>query len=90
MIVEFDKSFEKSLNKVHDNTILRRLKRIIIQIENSPSLSPIPNLIKLTGYSSYYRIRIGDYRIGIELINTNTVRFVIIVAHRKNIYKIFP
>lgn len=89
MIVEFDKSFEKSLNKVHDNTILRRLKRIIIQIENSPSLSPIPNLIKLTGYSSYYRIRIGDYRVGIELINKTTVRFVII-AHRKDIYKIFP
>ena len=89
MIVEFDKSFEKSLNKVHDNTILRRLKRIIIQIENSPSLSPFPNLIKLTGYSSYYRIRIGDYRVGIELINNNTVRFIII-AHRKDIYKVFP
>jgi mRNA interferase RelE/StbE len=89
MIVEFDKSFEKSLNKVHDNTIHRRLKRIIIQIEDSPSLSPIPNLIKLTGYTSYYRIRIGDYRVGIESINKTTVRFIII-AHRKDIYKIFP
>jgi mRNA interferase RelE/StbE len=89
MIVEFDKSFEKSLNKVHDHTILRRLKRIIIQIENSPSLSPIPNLLKLTGYSSYYHVRIGDYRIGIELINKTTVRFIII-AHRKDIYKLFP
>jgi mRNA interferase RelE/StbE len=89
MIVEFDKSFEKSLSKVHDNTILRRLKRIIIQIENSPSTSPIPNLIKLTGYSSYFRIRIGDYRVGIELINKETVRFIII-THRKDIYKIFP
>ena len=89
MIVEFDKSFEKSLSKVHDQIILRRLKRIILQIENTSSLSPIPNLIKLTGYSSYYRIRIGDYRVGIELINKSTIRFIII-AHRKDIYKIFP
>ena len=89
MIVEFDKSFEKSLNKVHDQIILRRLKRIILQIENTSSLSPIPNSKKLTGYSSYYRIRIGDYRVGIELINKSTIRFIII-AHRKDIYKIFP
>ncbi len=88
MIVEFDKSFDKSLNKVHDTTVLRSLKRIIIQIENSPSLSTISHLIKLTGYASYYRIRIGDYRVGIESINKTTVRFVLI-AHRKDIYKIF-
>jgi mRNA interferase RelE/StbE len=89
MIVEFDKSFEKSLDKIHDHAILRRLKRIIVQIDNSPSLLLIPNLIKLVGYSSYYRLRIGDYRVGIELINKNTIRFIII-AHRKDIYKLFP
>ncbi len=89
MIVEFDKSFEKSLNKVHDPNVLRRIKRVIIQIENSPSLSPITNVLKLTGYSTYYRIRIGDYRIGIEMINKTTIRFLLI-AHRKDIYKVFP
>jgi mRNA interferase RelE/StbE len=89
MIVEFEKSFEKSLNKIHNLTILSRLKKIIIDVENSPSLTSIPNLIKLTGYSSYYRIRISDYRVGIELIDKNTVRFIII-AHRKDIYKLFP
>ena len=89
MIVEFDKSFEKSLRPVHDKTVLRKLKRIIILIENSPSLLHLPNILKLTGFSHFYRIRIGDYRVGIELINKTTVRFIII-AHRKDIYKIFP
>lgn len=89
MIVEFDKAFEKSLRPIHDPSILRKLKRIIIQIENSPSLLQLPNIIKLTGFSHYYRIRIGDYRIGIELINKSKVRFIII-AHRKAIYKVFP
>jgi mRNA interferase RelE/StbE len=89
MIVEFDKSFEKSLIKVNDPSILRKLKRVIIQIESSASLSQIPNIIMLTGYSTYYRLRIGDYRIGMEMTNKNTIRFIII-AHRKDIYKIFP
>jgi mRNA interferase RelE/StbE len=89
MNVEFDKSFEKSLSKVHDQNILRRIKRIIIQLENATSLSTIHNLLKLTGYSTYYRLRIGDYRIGIEMINKTTVRFIII-ANRKDINKVFP
>ena len=89
MIVEFDKSFEKSLSNVRDPIVLKRLKRVIIQTESSPSLSSIPNILKLPGYSSYYRIRIGDYRIGIEMINKITIRFIII-ANRKDIYKIFP
>lgn len=89
MIVEFDKSFDKSLRPIHDPNVLRKLKRIIIQIEDSPSLLQLPNIIKLTGFSRYYRIRIGDYRIGIELITKAKVRFIII-AHRKDIYKIFP
>ena len=67
MIVEFDKSFEKSLRPVHDTNVLRKLKRIIILIENSPSLLHLPNILKLTGFSHFYRIRIGDYRVGIEL-----------------------
>ena len=89
MIVEFDRSFDKSLNKIQDQTILRRLRRVIIQLENSPSLLQVPNIVKLTGYTDYYRIRIGDYRVGIEVINSTTIRFIII-ANRKNIYKNFP
>ena len=89
MIVEFDRSFDKSLNKIQDPTILRRLRRVIIQLENSPSLLQVPNIVKLTGYTDYYRIRIGDYRVGIEEINSTTIRFIII-ANRKNIYKNFP
>jgi mRNA interferase RelE/StbE len=89
MIVEFDRSFDKSLNKIQDPTILRRLRRVIIQLENSPSLIQVPNIVKLTGYTDYYRIRIGDYRVGIEVINSTTIRFIII-TNRKNIYKNFP
>lgn len=89
MIVEFDRSFSKSLTKVKDALILKRIERTIIQLEKAPSLSKVSNIRKLTGFKDYYRIRIGDYRLGFEQINNYTIR-LIIIAHRKDIYKIFP
>lgn len=89
MNVEFDRSFEKALRKLKDTNVKLRLKRVILTVDRAATLSDIPNLKKLTGYSSYYRIRLGDYRIGVELIATDTVRFITL-AHRKDIYSIFP
>jgi mRNA interferase RelE/StbE len=43
----------------------------------------------LTGFKNYYRLRIGEYRLGFEKIDENTIRFILI-AHRKDIYKLFP
>jgi len=89
MIVEFDRSFSKSLNRVRDTLILKRIERTIIQLEKTPSLRAVSNIRKLTGFKDYYRIRIGDYRLGFEQINNITIR-LIVIAHRKDIYKIFP
>jgi mRNA interferase RelE/StbE len=89
MIVEFDKSFSKSIIRLKDKSISQKLEELIINLESRNSLSVIPNLKKLSGFHSYYRIRIGDYRIGLERINDDTIR-LIVVAHRKDIYKIFP
>ena len=89
MIVEFDKSFSKSLDKVKDSTTLQRTEKTILKLERANSLKDVKNLKKLSGFSNYYRIRIGDYRIGIEQIDKRTIR-LIIIAHRKDIYKKFP
>jgi mRNA interferase RelE/StbE len=43
----------------------------------------------MVGFSNFYRIRIGDYRVGIELLDLDTILFIAI-AHRKDIYKTFP
>jgi mRNA interferase RelE/StbE len=89
MIVEFDKSFSKSLDKIKDSTILHRIETTLLKLEKAESLKDIRNLKRLTGFKSYYRIRIGNYRLGLEQIDNKTVR-VIIIAHRSDIYKIFP
>ena len=89
MIVEFDKSFEKSLNRIQDRSLLRRIERSIIQIEKSDSISKVSNIKKLSGFSTYYRIRIGENRLGFEVINQTTIR-MIIIAHRKDVCRLFP
>lgn len=44
----------------------------------------------MKGYKDKYKIRVGDYRIGLTLDQeTQTILFQR-VAHRSEIYKIFP
>jgi len=89
VIVEFDKSFLKSLDKIKDRPLFPKIEKAITILESSTSLSEIKAVKKLTGFKSYYRYRIGEYRIGIELMTSSTVRLVLI-SHRKDIYKGFP
>lgn len=89
MIVEFDKSFSKSLDKVKDSTTLQRTEKTILKLEKANSLKDVKNLKKLSGFKNYYRIRIGDYRIGVEQVDNRIIR-LIIITHRKDIYKKFP
>ena len=48
----------------------------------------IKNFKKLKGYKNAYRIKIGDYRIGV-FIENKIVEFARVV-HRKDIYRVFP
>ena len=89
MIVEFDKSFLKSIEKVKDVTLSSKIEKLIIEYENAQTLSEVKNTKKLTGYKAYYRIRIGDYKLGFELMGSNTIR-LLIIAHRRDIYCTFP
>jgi mRNA interferase RelE/StbE len=89
MIIEFDKSFEKSLIKVKEKVLFNKIESLIETIEKAEKISEIKNVKKLTGFKNYNRIRIGDFRLGFEKINDNTIRFIT-VARRKDIYSIFP
>lgn len=89
MIVRFDKSFIKALDKIKDKTILKRIESVIQKAEEAETLEQISNIKKLIGFTVYYRIKISDYRIGLELINSNEIRLITIL-HRKDIYKKFP
>ena len=89
MIVKFDKSFHKSLNKINHQPTLSKIRKLILELEEKQSIQEIKSVKKLIGFKNFYRIRLGDYRVGFELINKDTIR-LIIVAHRKDIYNKFP
>jgi mRNA interferase RelE/StbE len=89
MNIEFDRSFSKSLNKIRDSFVKNRIEHIIIEFDKADTIVDIKNIKKLVGFQNYYRIRIGNYRLGIELTNQFTARFIVI-AHRKDIYRFFP
>jgi mRNA interferase RelE/StbE len=86
--IDFKKSFSKDLKKINDTNILEKVKAVIDTIENTSNLMEIKDVKKLTSSGKYYRIRIGDYRMGIKLENEIVVfvRFL----HRKEIYRYFP
>ena len=89
MKVEFDKSFLKSLDKLKDSKLLQKIEKIILKCELASDLFEIKNVKKLVGFSNYSRIKMGDYRIGFELVDKEIMRFIII-THRKDIYRKFP
>lgn len=89
MKIIFDKSFLKSIRKIKDAELKRRLEVVISEVEEAKGLKEIPNIKKMQGFESFYRIRIGDYRVGVELEAKDQVRFIL-VSHRRNIYDEFP
>ncbi len=85
----FKKSFIRDLKThVRDKTLLGRIQKIILEVETANSIISIKNLKKLKAEGSYYRMKVGNYRIGL-IIKNKTVTFVRIL-HRKEIYRYFP
>jgi len=89
MRILIEKSFAKDVSKINNKKLLQNLSNIITELENSTSLREITHIKKIKGYKSFFRIRIGDYRLGIEEIQgkgLHLIRFL----HRKEIYRYFP
>jgi mRNA interferase RelE/StbE len=61
---------------------------IIKGVDNADRVHELVNLKKLKADGNYYRIKSGDYRIGL-IIKNDTVHFVRLL-HRKEIYRYFP
>jgi mRNA interferase RelE/StbE len=65
--VGFRQSFTRDLAKVKDKGLLRRVKIAIETLERAESLEQIKGVKKLSGVGNYYRLRIGDFRVGLAL-----------------------
>jgi mRNA interferase RelE/StbE len=84
----FRESFDTDLSAITDAGRLRRIKKVIEQVEAARTFQQIPNLKRLDAKGKYYRIRVGDYRVGF-VFEQGAVTFVRCL-NRKEIYRYFP
>ncbi len=91
MIVTYRKQFLKDLVKYNSTSVYFKIKQIVFEeipeIESFNQLFQFYNIILLKGSTNRYRIKIGDYRIGIEYdgLTIEFDRFL----HRKEFYRYF-
>ena len=88
MKVEFLKKFSRDLEKIKQPRDRKAIINLIRQVKTVSQLEEVPGVKKLVGYDDAFRVRSGNYRVGV-FVNGDVVQFAR-VAHRKDIYKIFP
>jgi len=88
MQIVFLSKFSKDLSKINQPKVLADIEKAIIQVEIVKTTIEINQLKKLKGYKSAFRIKVGDYRIGL-FIENDVIEFARIL-HRKDIYNLFP
>ena len=88
MKVRYSKRFLKQLSKIPLST---RNKIETFVFTELPSIEHIENsgkIEKMKGYEGFYKIRFGNYRIGMHVQHDTLV--LKIVMHRNDIYNYFP
>ncbi len=88
MQYEFTKAFRKDFEKLKNKELAPLILTAIETVSTAQDSRDIPNLKKLTGHKNAYRIRIGNYRIGLFITGTSATFAVI--DDRKTIYRRFP
>ncbi|MDJ0601826.1 MAG: type II toxin-antitoxin system RelE/ParE family toxin [Crocosphaera sp.] len=89
MQVEYRQLFLKDLKKLKKQPIYSRIFELAFEtIPLADNLEVLSNIKAMKGYHNRYRIRIGDYRIGIE-VQDNQVEMMR-VLHRREFYRYFP
>jgi mRNA interferase RelE/StbE len=84
----FKKSFLKSIETINNKRLRESVLNCIKEVEQATAIHTISNIKKLKGHRDYYRIRIGNYRIGLKL-ESDVITFAVF-EDRKDIYKNFP
>ena len=80
--------FSKRLMKLKNKELAEDVINLVEMLKSVNSLEDIPHLKKMKGHDSAYRIRLGDYRIGLFLDDDTLILEAI--DTRQNIYKKWP
>lgn len=88
MIIEYRKRFLKELARIPS---ARRKEIEYFAFDILPQIQALGkegNIEQMKGYPGFYKIRFGDYRVGLRL--EGEIVILERVCHRKDIYRYFP
>ncbi|MFH1066453.1 MAG: type II toxin-antitoxin system RelE/ParE family toxin [bacterium] len=85
--VALDRQAEKFLEKLSDQRLYIRLREQLKSLVDHP----FPQGSKrLTNTDHLYRLRVGDYRIVYQFFPQQAAIKVLLIDHRKNVYRKLP
>jgi mRNA interferase RelE/StbE len=87
--VEYTKRFLKELAALPAE-IQSRIESVVFEELETENPFELGYLEKMKGYPDKYKIRLGSYRIGLTVEKDTQTLICERVAHRKDIYKVFP
>ena len=59
--------------RITDKNIIRRADNAVDKLETANSLREVTNVKSMESAPGFYRLRFGDYRIGFQVIDNNTI-----------------
>lgn len=87
--IQYSEKFLKDLKKLKRTNYYNKIYDLCFnELPEFDDINSIKNLKKIQGYSDYFRIKFGVYRIGLK-IEGEYIQLMR-VLQRKDIYKYFP
>lgn len=87
MKYEYTNAFIKDVKKTSPE-IQSQIKNLIEEINAVDRLGDLPNVKKMKGFSNAFRIRLGEYHVGVFWENDKLV--LARMLHRREVYRYFP
>lgn len=87
--VEYKKKFLKELSKL-PKEIQSQAEKIVFEDLRCENPFELGYLEQMRGFPEKYKIRIGHYRIGVTVDQNKKEIVCNRIAHRKDIYRLFP
>ncbi len=88
MNVRFKKRFLKELATL-PSPYRKEVETFVFEkLPAAKALAEVGSIQAMKGYHGFYKIRFGDWRLGLRL--DNDILYVERVLHRKEIYRYFP
>ena len=80
---------ERDMRSVNDAALVRRVEQKIAELAAAGTIREVSQVRRLrTRRGRHYRIRVGDYRLGVTVVNQ--VAFLVRFGHRRDFYRGFP